>query len=121
MFWIKKKKAKRKRVVIRISKAAFVVRVLSMIIALQLILIPTAYAINKVAKSDKLLDNKDLSNIQAESYATIIVEAGDTLWELVEENYFGTKDTREIIYFVKETNGIGSTIFPGQSLNIPIK
>ncbi|QRN86279.1 LysM peptidoglycan-binding domain-containing protein [Clostridia bacterium] len=121
MFWNKRKKAKRRRIVIRISKAAFVVRVLSMIIALQLILIPTAYAINRVAKTDKILSNNELASIEATSYSTILVQKGDTLWDLVEENYSGTKDIREIIYFVKESNGIDSTIYPGQTLNIPIE
>jgi LysM repeat protein len=120
MLWFKRRQVKSKRIVIRISKAAFVVRVLTFIVALQLIIIPASYAINKASNVDRLITDQALSSIEADSYVTVVVEAGDTLWDLVDEHYEGKKDIRRIIYFVKDTNEIGTTIYPGQSIKIPL-
>ena len=120
MLWFKRKQVKRKRIIIRISKAAFVVRVLTLIVALQLIILPASYAINKAGDTDRLLTGQALASIEQDSYVTVVVESGDTLWNLVDEHYNGKKDIRKIIYFVKDVNGIGTTIYPGQTIKIPI-
>ena len=63
------------------------------------------------------------SNIK---YKTIYVTQGDTLWKIASEeqsnnSYYKDKDVRDIIYDIKETNGLKvSDLMVGQELKIPI-
>lgn len=55
-------------------------------------------------------------------YRTVIVEKGDTLWNIIKDNCSNYKDIRKAVYEVKKVNDIFSAnIVPGQKIKIPIK
>ncbi len=45
------------------------------------------------------------------------VQAGDTLWDIAKEQR-GERDVREVVYEIRQDNGIDPLIFPGQVLKI---
>jgi len=53
-------------------------------------------------------------------YATIIVNKGDTLWNIARQYNYDDKDIRSKIDEIKELNGISSNIKIGQELKIRI-
>ena len=60
-------------------------------------------------------------------YKTVYVTQGDTLWKIASEekennSYYKDKDIRDIIYDIKEINGLKvSNLQIGQELKIPTK
>jgi len=62
---------------------------------------------------------------QAESltkpfYTEIVVQSGDTLWELAQEFGPDHKDVREVVYEICRINEISAdSIYPGQTILIP--
>jgi LysM repeat protein len=60
-------------------------------------------------------------------YKTVYVTQGDTLWKIASEekennSYYKDKDVRDIIYDIKEINGLKvSNLQIGQELKIPTK
>lgn len=53
---------------------------------------------------------------------TIIVDKGDTLWDIVDEHTAIDYDIREVIYHVKKLNNLTTSyVYPGQELLIPIR
>lgn len=52
---------------------------------------------------------------------TYVVENNDTLWNIAAAFNINDEDPRELIYDIKEFNNIGSTIYPGQTIIIPVK
>lgn len=63
---------------------------------------------------------------QAESltkpvYSEIIVQSGDTLWNLAEQFGPDGKDLREVVYEICRINDISAdSIYPGQAILIPV-
>ena len=56
-----------------------------------------------------------------ESYETVRVSAGDSLWSIAQENYPEQKDLRKVIYSIEKINSLdGSEIFSGQELQLPM-
>lgn len=56
----------------------------------------------------------------AEDYTSIVVESGDTLWDLAKE-YSGGKDLRQYIRKIEKANNItGSIIYEGDVLKMPV-
>jgi nucleoid-associated protein YgaU len=54
-------------------------------------------------------------------YSEIIVQSGDTLWNLAEEFGPDNKDIREVIFEICELNDISAdSIQPGQTILIPV-
>ncbi|MGF7185947.1 LysM repeat protein [Desulfitispora alkaliphila] len=51
---------------------------------------------------------------------TIVVKQGDTLWNIVREQYPYSKDIRKNIYEVRKLNYIDQHIYPGQEIIIPV-
>lgn len=52
---------------------------------------------------------------------TIIVDEGDTLWNIAKPYYDGDKDFRNLIYSIKKINDLEeSLIYPGQKIIIPL-
>ena len=52
---------------------------------------------------------------------TVIVEQGQTLWDVAVANY-PTADPRERVYFLKKINHLAdSTLYPGQAIVVPIE
>ena len=65
----------------------------------------------------------NLGNVYSKSYdeyAVYYVTSGDTLWEIAEKNNVNNIDTRKLINEIKEVNNIGSEIFAGQEIKIPV-
>lgn len=59
-------------------------------------------------------------SVSKQSYKTVVVQKGDTLWNIVEQNCSGYKDIRKVIYDLKKLNNIpASGIVPGQKLLLP--
>lgn len=113
------RRKKHRRLVIRISKAAFVVRVLGVVLALNLMILPAAQALTKTA-GEVPVETTAQTRLET-NYATVVVASGDTLWSLVETHYNGEEDIRKIIFQVKELNRTGSIIHPGDQLLIPLQ
>lgn len=55
-----------------------------------------------------------------ELYESYVVETGDTLWGIAEEYKPDGMGYREYIYLLKEHNGIGADIYPGQAISVPV-
>jgi|SRR6056297_1471040 len=54
-------------------------------------------------------------------YIEILVQDGDTLWDITKEYYDGTKDIRRIVHDVGNINGIeGAMIKPGDRILVPV-
>lgn len=53
-------------------------------------------------------------------YKDVLIQNGDTLWSVCANNSENFNDIRTCIYDTKEINNIGSIIYPGQVLKIPI-
>ena len=54
-------------------------------------------------------------------YKTIVVQNGDTLWNIVKNNCGNYKDIRKAIYDIEKLNKISSAnILPGQGIKIPV-
>lgn len=55
------------------------------------------------------------------TYSEIIVESGDTLWNLAKEFGPTDKDVREVVYEICKVNDISAdSIYPGQTILIPV-
>ena len=62
----------------------------------------------------------DARAVDVQSFVTVRVQPGDTLWNLARTYGPEGVDTRVIVYAIGELNGVSaSTLRPGQYLNIP--
>lgn len=53
-------------------------------------------------------------------YSEILVQSGDTLWDLAREFGPGGQDVREVVYEICRINDISAdSIYPGQTILIP--
>ena len=60
------------------------------------------------------------SNQTPAEFETIIVEPGETLWQIARENYNPQENLRKVIYEIRETNDLDNVILnPGQELKLP--
>lgn len=54
-------------------------------------------------------------------YETVMVESGDTLWDIANRYSDKTTDLRKFIYEITKLNNInGSELIPGQEIKIPL-
>lgn len=57
---------------------------------------------------------------QEKQYKEIVVEPGDTLWEIAKSQH-GSKDLREIVFDIEKTNHLSNqSIQPGQIILVPV-
>ncbi len=62
-----------------------------------------------------------INNINELDYIKIIVEEGDTIWNIAKPYYDGKTDYRDLIYNIKEINELDQyIIYPGQEIMIPL-
>jgi hypothetical protein len=55
------------------------------------------------------------------TYSEILVESGDTLWELADKFGPDDKDLREVVFEICRINEISpDSIYPGQKIRIPV-
>ena len=55
-------------------------------------------------------------------YSTIVVESGDTLWDIACENYGNDIDIRKMVSEIRKANGMNtSELSVGQVLLIPVR
>lgn len=60
------------------------------------------------------------NTVNTTQFIKITVKSGDSLW-LLADRYDNNKiDLRKLIHQIKQINGIGDTIYPGQELKIPV-
>ncbi len=53
-------------------------------------------------------------------YTEIVIQSGDTLWDLAQEFGPADKDVREVVYDICQYNEISAdSIYPGQTIMIP--
>ena len=80
---------------------------------------PSILSGGKILNGNFNNDSMTQSNIEIES---VVVQNGDTLWNLA-RRYYGTKtDLRKVIYEIKEINNMNnSDIRPGQQIKIPLE
>jgi nucleoid-associated protein YgaU len=63
----------------------------------------------------------DLSESQLGEYRQVVVQPGDTLWDLAREHSPEGADIRRIVYEIRTLNGLaGAEIHPGQHLLLPV-
>lgn len=61
-----------------------------------------------------------VSGMEDTQYETVVVMAGDTLWDIADE-YTDSTDVRNLIQEICNVNKISSgELFPGQTLQIPV-
>lgn len=66
-----------------------------------------------------IFDNSIVEGRSEENYHSLIVKQGDSLWAIAEK-INSKKDVRELVYEIKELNGLtSSNIQPGKRLYIP--
>ena len=54
-------------------------------------------------------------------YETVIVQPGDTLWDIAESYAKPNTDIRSFVHEIEELNSInGGNIYAGQEINIPV-
>ncbi|HHT93214.1 MAG TPA: LysM peptidoglycan-binding domain-containing protein [Clostridiaceae bacterium] len=97
---LRKRRIEKKRRTIRLKVVTFVFIVTS------LMLIVTVYAKNIKPKPQI-------------TYKTVVVEQGDTLWDLAKEYYPDTEVRRAVNELKKINNLKDSIIYEGQSLKVP--
>jgi len=56
-------------------------------------------------------------------YKTVIVEKGDTIWNIAAQHTTQQEDIRNVIAVIKQANNLEQSvqIYPGQTLRIPVK
>ncbi|HOA30543.1 MAG TPA: LysM peptidoglycan-binding domain-containing protein [Clostridia bacterium] len=97
---LRKRRIERKRRTIRLRVVAFVFIVTS------LLLVVTVCA-------------KSIKTKPQTTYKTVVVEQGDTLWDLAKE-YYPDMEIRRAVYELKKINNLqDATIYEGQSLKVP--
>jgi len=84
-------------------------------ILLVMTLIIALWSITPLASSNPYLD--------VDTYATIYVKSGDTVWSIATHYVTDRDDIRDLMQAIKELNGLNNNtqIFQGQVLKVPIK
>ena len=60
-------------------------------------------------------------NNEEHQYIEILVQDGDTIWDIAQEYYDGTKDIRRIVHNILDINDIeGAMIKPGDRILVPV-
>ena len=55
-------------------------------------------------------------------YKDYIVAKGDTVWKIADINTGDNRDVREVVYEIVKVNNIkNQTIYPGQTIQVPIQ
>ena len=61
------------------------------------------------------------ANQEHEETITVVVNSGESLWEIAGENNPGKSDLRKLVYEIMEINNLNDgTIYAGQELLIPV-
>ncbi|MTI70257.1 MAG: LysM peptidoglycan-binding domain-containing protein [Firmicutes bacterium] len=69
-----------------------------------------------------ILNTNKVFSTTYQEYKTIVVDKGDTLWEIASNNNPKEEDVRKVIYELKVVNNLKSAyIRPGDILKIPKK
>lgn len=70
-----------------------------------------------------LVNNNDAySSIHRNIYKEVVVNKGDTLWNIALKNMPSGYDVRKMIHEIRELNNMESAnIYPGEIIKIPIK
>ncbi len=73
-----------------------------------------------ISISGALTGNDRAESLTKPVYSQIVIESGDTLWDLAQEFGPAGKDVREVVYEICRINDISAdSIYPGQTILIP--
>lgn len=68
-----------------------------------------------------MLGENHTESLTKQTYSEIIIQSGDTLWNLAKEFGPDHKDVREVVYEICKLNDIAAdSIYPGQTIRIPV-
>lgn len=69
-----------------------------------------------------LIANTTFSTPEPVGYVRVTVKSGDTLWAIGARNCnkWNVYDNQEIVHAMKEKSGCSATIYPGQTIYVPI-
>lgn len=65
----------------------------------------------------------DFNDAAVFHYKTVVVEKGDTIWNIAAKHTTQQEDIRNVIAVIKQANNLDHSvqIYPGQTLRIPVK
>ena len=73
-----------------------------------------------ISVTGTLIGNNDAESLTKPVYSEIVIQSGDTLWDLAREFGPDDKDVREVVYAICRINDISAdSIYPGQTILIP--
>lgn len=77
--------------------------------------------ITLVCMSNLVLGLSDVSSLTKETYEEVLINYGDTLWNIASEYNEPGKDVRKFVYEICQINDItADSIFPGQIILVPV-
>lgn len=65
------------------------------------------------------IKNRTYAFKEEKIYIKYTVQEGDTLWSIAKK--YTDEDPRKLIYEIREVNNITPMIYPGQTIEIPLK
>lgn len=65
----------------------------------------------------------DNNEVTSHHYQTVVVETGDTVWNIAAKHSSSQEDIRNLIVAIRQVNHLDHSvqIYPGQTLHIPVK
>lgn len=54
-------------------------------------------------------------------YQKVVIQTGDTLWKISQKYKSESEDIRDYVALIQKINKIGSIIYPGDTLLVPIR
>lgn len=74
-----------------------------------------------ISLAGTLIGENHAESLTKPVYSEIIIQSGDTLWNLAEEFGPDDKDVRQVVYEICKINDISAdSIYPGQTILIPV-
>lgn len=60
--------------------------------------------------------------VDTNTYETVYVEPGDTVWQIAAKYTTNKEDVRELIYEIRQINKLDNNakVYPGQALRVPV-
>ena len=79
-----------------------------------------AFVLISIISISSMLGFNDATGMDIPQYATVTVQAGDTLWDIAGKYGPQDADIRMVVYEIGQINGVNaSTLRPGMELSIP--
>lgn len=73
-----------------------------------------------VAGVNTIIGFNDVSGQEEQTYVTVTVESGDTLWSIANDYMPSDMDQRKAVYIIKKhNNNTDGNLIPGQTIKVP--